>query len=111
MPSLCLGTTAQGLQVNNSVDPYVLKYNYYLYRTAVVLRGDGPIAVYNKFGLLSIYYDPNYVISNLALQVPCSTLTEGTKDELLNSFQCFWDTESLGITEQESEENEFQNII
>ena len=45
----------------NSADPCVLKSNYYLYRTAVVLRGDGPIAVHNKFGwLLSgiIYCDP-----------------------------------------------------
>ena len=79
-----------------------------------VLRGDGPIAVHSKFGwLLSrpIHCDLNYVINNLALQVPCSVLTEGTKDELLDHLQCFWDTESLGITEPESGENEFQNII
>ena len=29
-PSLRLGTTAQGLQVINSVDPCVLKCNYYI---------------------------------------------------------------------------------
>ena len=30
-PSLRLGATAQGLQVINSVDPCVLKSNYYVY--------------------------------------------------------------------------------
>ena len=29
-PSLCLGTTVQGLQVMNSVDPCVMKSNYYV---------------------------------------------------------------------------------
>ena len=30
MPSLCLGSTAQGLKVINFVDPCVLKSNYYI---------------------------------------------------------------------------------
>ena len=99
---------------NNAIDILIGSDYYWDIVTGEVLRGDGPIAVHSKFGwLLSgpIHCDPNYVINNLALQVPCSVLTEGTKDELLDHLQCFWDTESLGITEQESGDNEFQNII
>ena len=99
---------------NDSIDILIGSDYYWDIVTGDVLRGEGPIAVHSKFGwLLSgpAHCDPNHVISNLALQVPCSTFTEGTKDELLDHLQCFWDTESLGITDQLSGDNEFQNII
>ena len=99
---------------NDSIDILIWSDYYWDIVTGNVLRGDGPIAVHSKFGwLLSgpTHCDPNHVISNLALQVPCSTFTKGTKDEFLDHLQCFWDTESLGITDQSSGDNEFQNII
>ena len=44
MPSLHLGTTAQGLRVINSVDPCVLKSNYYV---GIMVRTAGYICPYN----------------------------------------------------------------
>ena len=35
-PSLCLSTTAQDLRIINSVDPCVLKSNYYLFMIGMV---------------------------------------------------------------------------
>ena len=45
------------------------------------------------------------------MQGPYSTPTQGSQDELIGNLQRFWDTESLGITEQSSADSEFEAII
>ena len=98
----------------DSIDVLIGSDHYWDIVTGDVVRGDGPVAVHSKLGwLLSgpLQQNPPHVISNLALQGPYSTPTQGSQDELIGNLQRFWDTESLGITEQSSADNEFEAII
>jgi len=103
----------QHTEGTDAIDVLIGSDHYWDIVTGDIIRGEGPIAVHSKLGwLLS---GPTYgdapVISNLALQGLKLSPTQKGRDELLDSLQRFWETESLGVTEPISEELEFDTII
>jgi len=94
---------------NDSIDVLIGSDYYWDIILGDVIEGDDLTAVNSRLGwLLSGPVQGNSSVTPSLLTHLAPTQEN---DELVDSLQCFWETESLGITESASEEQELDKIM
>ena len=98
---------ADNFDSSESIDVLIGSDYYWDFVTGDFIKGDhGPTAVYSKFGWLlsGPTYDQSsssVVSSNLIISGERNSMLEGQDDELTESLKKFWESESVGIEEQQ----------